>query len=84
MLKGIGIGLLIGMAAIVGPSPAIAQTSDQLVIVHMYSDSSYTTEVGKVVPYCTGDGSIQYRLIGTYTYFQVEEPVEYGLGCFVP
>jgi hypothetical protein len=83
MLKGIGIILMVMASAVVGTSPAIAQTSDQLVIVHMYSDASLTTEVGEIVPHCTADGGIQYELTGTYTNFQVEEPVDNGIGCFI-
>ncbi|MDB5691845.1 MAG: hypothetical protein JWO81_908 [Alphaproteobacteria bacterium] len=81
MLKGIGI-ILVGVSAFVGPSTANAQTGDQLVIVHMYSDASHSTEVGEIVPYCTANG-IEYRLTGTYTNFQVEEPVDQGIGCFI-
>jgi hypothetical protein len=83
MFKGIGIACLVAASALVGTGPAIAQTSDQLVIVHMYSDASLTTEVGEIVPHCTGNGGIQYELTGTYTNFQVEEPVDYGIGCFI-
>ncbi|HEY1605511.1 MAG TPA: hypothetical protein VGF77_07915 [Allosphingosinicella sp.] len=41
-------------------------------VTHMYSDASHTTEVGEILPECTANG-VQYHLVGTYTYFQVDE-----------
>jgi hypothetical protein len=81
MLKRIGIILLVAASAVVGPSAAYAQ--QQLYITHCYSDASHTTEVGEIVPYCHADGSIYYRLFGTYTTYQEDEPVDNGVGCFV-
>jgi uncharacterized protein CbrC (UPF0167 family) len=80
MLKRIGI-LLIAASAVIGSSAASAQ--EQLYKTHCYSDASHTTEVGQIIPYCTADGSIHYRLFGTYTTFQEDEPVDNGLYCFV-
>ncbi|AKQ67328.1 hypothetical protein A176_004240 [Myxococcus hansupus] len=37
----------------------------------LYSDATYSTEVGYIYPSCTGRG-VQYTLVGTYTYFQVD------------
>ena len=81
MLKRIGIILLLAASAVMGPTAALAQ--QQLYITHCYSDASHTTEVGEIIPYCTADGSVHYRLEGTYTTFQVDEPVDNGEGCFI-
>jgi hypothetical protein len=43
---------------------------------HMYSDGTYTTEVGTIEPEC-GYSSVQYHLVGTYTYYQQDEFVGY-------
>lgn len=72
MRKDLGIISLVVATMVVGPSPAIAQTSEPMYVTHMYSDASHTTEVGEITPECTGNG-VQYSLSGTYTYFQVDE-----------
>jgi hypothetical protein len=72
MLKGIGIVSLVVSAFVVEPSAAFAQTSQPMYVTHMYSDASHTTEVGEILPECTANG-VQYHLVGTYTYFQVDE-----------
>jgi uncharacterized protein CbrC (UPF0167 family) len=81
MFKRIGLIALLVASCVVAPSAAVAQ--QQLVITHCYSDASHTTEVGQIVPYCHADGSIYYRLFGTFTSFQEDEPVDNGIGCFV-
>jgi len=81
MLKRLGIILAVAASAAFGPTAALAQ--QQLYITHCYSDASHTTEVGQIIPYCTADQSIHYRLVGTYTTFQEDEPVDNGEGCFI-
>ncbi|MDB5691846.1 MAG: hypothetical protein JWO81_909 [Alphaproteobacteria bacterium] len=76
MLKGIGIICLVVASAVVGPTPAMAQTGEPMYVTHMYSDASHGTEVGTIEPQCTSRG-VQYHLVGTYTYFQVDELVGY-------
>jgi hypothetical protein len=76
MRKAIGIIFLVVASAVVGPSPALAQDSEPMYVTHMYSDASDTTEVGGIYPQCTSRG-VQYHLVGTYTYFQVDELVGY-------
>jgi hypothetical protein len=74
MLKGIGITSLVVASFVVGPSAAFAQSSQPMYVTHMYNDASHTTEVGDIMPECTYEG-VQYHLVGTYTYFQVDEYV---------
>lgn len=61
---------------LVGPSlPASAQTTcTDLVLTHMYSDATHTTQVGYIYGECSYP-VIRYYLVGTYTYFQVDEVV---------
>jgi hypothetical protein len=74
MRKAILFVFVAAASAVIGPSPAIAQTSEPMFVTHMYSDASHTTEVGQILPQCTWRG-VQYTLVGTYTYFQVDEQV---------
>ncbi|NMO18493.1 hypothetical protein HPC49_24330 [Pyxidicoccus fallax] len=73
MVKRVKVLSLALATMFLGASQAGAQQSGEPAYrTIMYSDATYTTEVGYIYPECTLRG-VQYHLVGTYTYFQVDE-----------
>ena len=73
MIKKALIAALAGATLMVGPAQAVQPGCQQMWITRMYSDGTYTTQVGIITGVCQNP-YIQYYLTGTYTYFQIEEP----------
>ncbi|MGE6761619.1 hypothetical protein D7X55_12445 [Corallococcus sp. AB049A] len=57
-------------------SPASAGYREAAYVTTLYSDATYTTVVGHIYPEC-GFRYVQYHLVGTYSYFAVDEFVGY-------
>lgn len=66
--------------------PASAQQGEPAYHTTLYSDSSYTTQVGEIVwTGCNRWGHPTYRLVGTYSYYAQDVLVGYcGEGGLEP
>lgn len=63
-------------AAFLGASPASAQTAAYHTT--FYSDASRQTEVGYLIwTGCDAYDNPTYHLVGTYTYYTIDEPIGY-------
>ncbi len=82
MLKRLAISSLALATMLIGPTQqAAAQIGgcQNIYLTRMYSDATYTVQVGYISGYCAYP-YIQYVLTGTYTYYQTEE-VSGTCGC---
>ena len=74
MLKRIAIALAVVVTLLSGPTrPAAA--CETIYLTRMYSDDTYTVQVGYISGYCAYP-HIRYTLTGTYTYYQTHEAVD--------
>lgn len=81
MLNRIVLPLVTVATLAVGDSQAFAQQGgcQNIYLTRMYSDATYTVQVGYIDGYCAYP-HIRYELVGTYTDYQTEE-VSGTCGC---
>lgn len=81
MFKRIAMSVLALTTMLIGPAQsAVAQQECvNLYLTHMYSDATYTTEVGFISGVCSYPYP-RYTLFGTYTYYQIDE-LQGSCGC---
>jgi hypothetical protein len=69
------LGSIATAIALLGASPASATTATHTTF---YSDASRQTEVGYLLwTGCDAYDNPTYHLVGTYTYFTIDEPIGY-------
>ena len=59
--------------AVAGSQAGAQQSGTPVYTTYMYSDATYTEQVGVITGRCSYRGDVQYTLSGTYTYYQVDE-----------
>lgn len=72
MLKRIAISSLV-LATLLSAPTQHAMACETIYLTRMYSDATYTVQVGYISGYCSYP-YIRYVLTGTYTYYQTDEP----------
>jgi hypothetical protein len=78
VLKRIAISVL-ALATLLSGSTRQAAACETIYLTRMYSDATYTVQVGYISGYCAVP-HIRYVLTGTYTYYQTDEPID-TCGC---